>query len=179
MYATVAELASFIKQDVDTSTATLDLQILSELFAKRAHTRFEVTATTYSKPGYGNVELVMPYAPLIAVQAVRVAGVTLTPVTDYTVIEQSLYRRVGFGVPWRFPPDLVEVDYTHGYTTVPDDVKGAVLESAAAAYISPDVTTASETIDDYTVKSTPRTGGVRLSDAAQALADFYAGALAA
>jgi hypothetical protein len=32
MYATVSELASFLKQDVDTSTATLALTIASDLF---------------------------------------------------------------------------------------------------------------------------------------------------
>jgi hypothetical protein len=179
MYATVAELASFIKQDVDTSTATLDLQLLSELFAKRAHTRFESTATTYAKAGVNAFEIILPFQPLIAVQAVRINGVTLTPVVDYTVIAPSVYRRAGFG-RWRsFPPDLVEIDYTHGYTTVPDDVKGAVLESAAAAYISPDITTQSESIDDYSAKTMPNSGGVMLSPAAELLADYYAGALVA
>lgn len=177
MYATVAELASFLKQDVDTSTATLAIQIASDLFAARAHTRFEPHSTTYSKPGYGSSELVMPFAPLIAVTAVRINGVTLVPVTDYTVIEQSLYRRVGFGVPWRFPPDLVEVDYTFGETTVPDVVKGVILETAGATYMNPDITTKSESIDDYSVSTAPNLGGFSLSPAAQALADWYAGPL--
>ena len=182
MYATVAELASYLKQDVDTSTATLALTIASDLFAERAHTRFEPHSTTYTKPGYGGAEIVMPFAPLIAVQAVRITGfsgavVTLTPDIDYTVIEQSLFRRVGFGVPWRFPPDKIEVDYTYGYTTVPDLVKGAVLETAGAAYVNPDITTVSESIDDYSVKSAPNSGGFMLSPSARDLADFYAGVL--
>ena len=185
MYATAAELASFLKQDVDTSTATLALQVTSELFAKRAHTRFESTASTYSQPGVHAYEIVLPFQPLIAVQQMRITrfnGASYTPatiVTDYAIVGPAVYRRLGFGNWWSFPPDLVEIDYTHGYTTVPDDVKGAVLESAGAAYMSPDITVKSESIDDYSVSSAADSGGVMLSSAAQMLADFYAGALVA
>jgi hypothetical protein len=73
----------------------------------------------------------------------------------------------------------VEIDYTHGFVSVPDDVKGAVLESAAAAYSSPDVTVKSESIDDYSVSSAANSGGVMLSPAAMQLADYYAGVLVA
>jgi len=183
MYCTVAELASFLKQDVDTSTATLAIQVCSELFAKRAHTRFESTTATYSQPGLNTFQIVLPFQPLIAVQQVRITPFGGTPqilaTTEYSVIGPAIYRRLGFGNWWRFPPDLVEVDYTHGFTSVPDDVKGAVLESAGAAYMAPDITTKSESIDDYSVSSAPNTGGFMLSPSAQVLADFYAGALVA
>jgi hypothetical protein len=100
LYATAAELASYLKQDVDTSTATLDLQILSELFAKRAHTRFESTSATYSQPGTNTFEIVLPFQPLIAVsadphQTVRRARRSPTP--QYSVIAPSVYRKDGFG----------------------------------------------------------------------------------
>lgn len=181
MYATPAELASYLQQDVDTSTATLALQVCSELFAKRAHTRFESTPATYSQPGTNAFQIVLPLQPLIAVSAVRITPFGSTPqtVTDFSVIGPSVYRRLGFGNWWRFPPDLVEIDYTHGYTTPPDDVKGAVLESAGAAYLGFDITKSAEAIDDYSVKMSPNTGGVQLSPAATALADYYRGALVA
>jgi hypothetical protein len=87
---------------------------------------------------------------------------------------------MGFGIPWRFPPDLVEVDYTYGYTgTIPDDVAAAVLETAAAAYQSPDLTTVSEQIDDYRIQTAPNMGGMRLTSFALELADWYAGPVAA
>jgi len=176
LYCTVAELSSFLKQDVDTSTATLAIQLTSELFAKRAHTRFESTATTYTQPGVNSFQIILPFQPLIAVQQVRIKSVV---VTDFTVIGPSVYRRAGFGTWWAFPPDLVEIDYTHGYATVPDDVKGAVLESAGATYINPDITLRNESIDDYSYRSEPNTGGVSLSPNAIVLADFYAGVLVA
>jgi hypothetical protein len=176
MYATPSDLAGYLQQDVDTYTATLVLTKASALFDTRSRTHWGGTlSTTYSKPGYGQIELVMPFAPLVAVSAVRVAGVTLTANVDYTVIEQSIYRRSGFGIPWRFPPDLVEVDYSYGYATVTDDVVAAVLETAAAAYRSPDLSVISETIDDYSYRSAPNIGGMSLTPSARELADFYAG----
>jgi len=177
-YPTASDLASFLQKDLDTATATLVLAKATALFEQRAKSHWGGTAsTTYSKPGTGRGEIIMPFAPLIAVVQVRIKGVVLTVGADYTVIEQSLYRRNGWGLWSNFPPDLVEVDYTYGYATVSDDVASAVLESAAAAYASPDITVSAEAIDDYSVKSAPRTGGMTLSESAAALADWYAGVL--
>lgn len=175
MYATPAELASFLKQDVDTSTATLVLQIASEMFAKAAHTRFEPTTVTYQIEGGNADHLVLPFWPIISVSAVRVAGVT---VTDYTRIGQIVYRVARWG-GLVFPPPLVEFDLTHGYTAAGDDVKGAVLETAATAYSSPDPSTVSESIDDYSVRTAANIGGMMLTPAAEKLADWYRGPLVA
>ena len=183
-YCTVSELASFLKQDVDTSTATLAIQLVSELFAKEAHTRFEQVTATYSQPGLNAFQIILPFQPLVSVQQVRItpfgaATQILVAGTDYSVIGPAIYRKLGFGSWWRFPPDLVEVDYTHGYASVPDDVRGAVLESAAACYISPDISTRNERIDDYSYRAEPNTGGASLSPNARIVAAYYAGALVA
>jgi hypothetical protein len=182
MYATPSDLASYLQQDLDTATATLVLTKASALFDARSRSHFGGTlSATYTKPGNGQIELVMPLGPLVAVSLVQVAGVTLTAGVDYTVIEQSLYRRSGFGIPWRFPPDLVEVDYTYGYATIPDEVAAAVLESAAAAYSNPQAVSR-EQIDDYAVSygaGAAMAGGMGLTQSARELADFYAGPVAA
>lgn len=180
--ATAAELASFLKQDVDTSTATLALVTASGLFENAAATKFSSSTSTYQVEGRGQPVIAIPREPLISIQAVRVAGVTLA-VSDYTAVMNNLYRVVGWGRIWGatvatapyvgFPPELVEVDYTYGYVAVPDEVKGAVLETAGAMYMNPDITTVSEAIDDYSVSSSPMAGGVQLSPAAQALAERF------
>jgi hypothetical protein len=181
MYATVAELASFLKQDVDTSTATLALQVTSQLFSTRANTMFAPTTVTYQFEALGQRQLFLPFRPVTAISAVRIINQfsgTLT-ITDYTRIKSVLYRLIGFGVPGMFPPDMGEIDLTHGYAAPGDDVKGAILESAGASYMSPDITVAQESIDDYVIKSTPNLGGVSLSPAAKMLADMYRGTIAA
>jgi hypothetical protein len=176
MYASASDLASFLQQDVDTATATLVLTKATALFDQRSKSHWggQLT-TTYGKPGNGEPEIVLPFAPLVAVSQVRVNGVVLA--TGYTVIEQSVYRRIGWGRWSAFPPDLIEIDYSYGYATVTDDVAAAVLEAAGAAYAHPDPAVTSETIDDYTYKTSPNIGGMALTPSAAALADWYAGAL--
>lgn len=180
MYATASELASYLQQDVDTSTANLVLQVCSQLFSTRADTMFTATTVTYQVAATGGTRLRLPFRPVTAVSAVRVVSATAgtTVLTDYTRIKSVLFRAAGFGAYYAIPPDMVEVDLTHGYATVPDDVKGAVLESAGAAYSSPDVTVKSESIDDYTISSSANSGGVMLSPAAATLADLYRGPFA-
>lgn len=179
MYASAADLASFLKQDVDTSTATLALTIASDLFAERANTRFESHTATYtvaSVDGTANYRIYLPRSPVTAVSEVRING---TVITDYTVVGNVLYRLIGLGFQWAFPPDVIEVDYTYGETVVPDLVKGVVLETAGAIYSSPDITIAAEQIDDYSVKNATNAGGFQLSPAAKDLADWYRGTLVA
>jgi len=176
-YATASELASFLQQDVDTATATLNLQIASAVFSTRADTMFLPTTTTYRTEGLGYRQLKLPFRPIISIQQVRiinqVSGTLI--ITDYYQIKTVLYRLIGFGVAGMFPPDAVEVDLTHGFAAVPDDVKGAVLETAATAYVSPDMSTTGETIDDYSVHFSSAAGGNMLSPAAATLADLYRG----
>lgn len=171
MYATPSELASYLQQDLDTATATLVLQVVSARFAELAHTRFEVTAVTYRTLIYGSPTLVLPFWPIVGVTAVRVNGVA---VLDYTRVDGTLYRVARFGSCWSFPPDVAEADLTHGFAAAPDDVKGAVLESAGLAYQNPD-RVMSESIDDYQVRYAAENGGVRLSVGAVDLAEYYAG----
>lgn len=180
-YATEAELASFLKQDIDTSTAKLALQMASQMFSTRADTMFVPTTITYQVQALGQRQLYLPFRPVSAVSAVRIINQfsgTLT-ITDYTRIKSILYRLIGFGVPGMFPPDMAEIDLTHGFPAAGDDVKGVVLETAGACYMNPDVSTASETIDDYTYKTAPNLGGMSLSPSALALADMYRGTIAA
>lgn len=169
-YATASELASFLKQDVDTSTANQALVVASGLVNNAAGTRFESTASVYTIASWGRWYLTIPNTPIIAVSQVAINGV---PIVDYTRILDRIYRRGGFGVPGVFPPDVLTVTYTYGYAAVPDEIKGAVLETAATAYANPVAATTSEQIDDYVVKSSPNIGGIMLTDSAKAIAASY------
>lgn len=174
-YATEAELASYLQQDVDTATATLVLTVASGQFSLYADTQFASTAVTYQALGTPFMNLALPFRPVIAVQAVRINGVT---VTGYTLIKNTLYRAAGFGTPINTPPDVVEVDVTHGLIPCPDDVKAAVLEMAAQACSVPVGAVIGETIDDYAIRYANASGGVQLTPFARDLAALYRGTLA-
>lgn len=176
LYATPEELASYLQQDVDTATATLVLTVASAQFSRAADTQFAATTATYTTLGMPFRYLVLPFRPVIAVQAVRINGAT---VTGYTLIRSTLYRPAGFGTPLNDPPDVVEVDLTHGYTSVTDDVKAAVLDTAAQAYSIPVAAVIGENIDDYAVRYANASGGVQLTPFARDLAALYRGTLAA
>lgn len=174
-YATAEELASYLHQDLDTASAELALTIASEMFSKRARTWFAPSAATYTTTGTSAGSIELPLRPVISVTAVRVNGVPLA--VDYSLVRNKVYRLDGFGDPWASPPDLVEIDYTHGLTSVPGDVKGAVLETAALLYMNP-TGASQESVDDYSVRYAA-SGGGGLSPLAEKLANYYRGILVA
>lgn len=176
LYATASELASIVQGDVDTATATLVLQSASAMFSRAADTWWTATTVTYQVRGNGWLHLELPFRPVTAVSQVRVNTVV---VTGWTLVKNVLYSTTGFGTWGAFPPALVEVDLTHGYTTVPDDVKAAVLETAAQAYVLPVGAVTSESIDDYAVRYATTGGGLQLTTSARALAESYRGSLVA
>jgi hypothetical protein len=151
LYATALELASYLQRDLDTASATLALTLASGEFSREACTAFTATSETWSALAAGVTEIELPFNKVTAVTAVRVNGVV---VTGWTLRGGRLYRSAGFGYRYGWPPDEVEVDVTHGYTTVPDDVKLAVLEIAAGLYENP-IAAVSESIDDHTVRYDP------------------------
>lgn len=172
-YATAAELASYLQQDVDTATATLALTTASAEFSAAADTWFAVQSTTYITTGTRATGIWLPFNPVVAVSEVRINTVV---VTGYTLIGQRLYRTAGFGSYSQSVPDLLEIDLTYGFAAVPDDVKLAVLEMASVAYDNP-TGDASESIDDYTVRfsGNPITPGRPWRD----VAAFYRGTVMA
>jgi hypothetical protein len=151
MYATPSELASYLQQDLDTATATLALTTASAEFSRVAETWWAATTTTWTVEGGPGTEIEIPFRPVTAVSQVRLNG---NIITGWTLRNNALYRSAGFGTWYAFPPDELQVDLTHGYTTVPDDVKLAVLEIAAGMYEHPSAAV-SETIDDYSVRYDP------------------------
>jgi hypothetical protein len=176
LYATAAELASYLQKDLDTASATLVLTIASGRFARDAETAFSATTLTYSTLTYGCTELELPYRPVTAVSAVRINGVAIT---GWTLRLNTIYRTAGLGYRSAYPPDQADVDLTHGYTTATDDVKGAVLETAAQAYEIPVGAVVSESIDDYAVRFATTGGGLQLTKSAADLAAGYRGLLIA
>jgi hypothetical protein len=168
-YATAAELASYLEQDVDTSSANQALTIASDVFCDEAGTRFESNNATFTVQAQGRWYVVLPLGPVISVTSVTVNGVA---VTDYTVIGDRLFRRGGFGVWGVFPPDRLDVTYTYGYTAVPDRVKGAVLEIAKSIYVNPSAA-ASEQIDDYRIQFGSKPAGIALPDGAASVAKSF------
>jgi hypothetical protein len=175
-YATAVELAGYLQQDVDTYTANLVLTLASGAFSEAAGTWFAAQSATYTTLGTLRTAIRLPYRPVTAVSAIRINGAVIT---GYTLIRNVVYRATGFGTSYTLIPDKVEIDLTHGYTSVPDDAKSAVLDTAAAAYLQSNATVASERIDDYAVSFVDGGGGIQLTASAREIAVTYCGTWAA
>jgi hypothetical protein len=150
-YALASELAAYLQSDVDTASANQALTLASGEFSAAADTWFAAQSVTWVTTGTRHTNVILPFKPVTAIDEVRINGVA---VTGWTLINSVLYRAAGFGSYSPSVPDLLEVDLTHGYTTVPDDVKLAVLEIASGMYSNP-TSAVSERIDDYTVRYDP------------------------
>jgi hypothetical protein len=175
-YATAAELAGYLQQDVDTYTANQVLTLASGQFSQAACTWFEPVEVTWTTTGTIGSSIRLPFRPVTAVSEVRVNGAV---VTGWTLVKGKLWRAAGFGSSCKVPPDVVEIDLTHGETAVPDDVKAVILETGAAAYSVPVGAVIGESIDDYQVRYAATGGGVQLTTAARELAQQYRGTFAA
>jgi len=148
MYATPTELAGRLQKDLDTYSATQALTLASGEFSGATETWFAATNVTWSTLIGYTTAVDLPFSPVTAVSAVRVNGVA---VTGFTLRKNGLYRAAGFGSFFVSMPNLFEADLTHGYTTVPDDVKRAVLDLAGEEYETTVRNVRSESIDDYQI----------------------------
>lgn len=133
--ATPTELAGFLQQDLDTYSATQALDVASQDIRTACGWNIsQETVTAQEFDGTGNQSIWIKTLNLTAVSAVVVDGTALSP-ADYRFYRYGWLRRVY--AYWPCFPKTVTVTYTHGYATVPDDVKGACLVLAASKYTAP------------------------------------------
>lgn len=129
------ELAGYLQRDLDTYSATQALNIASR--AIRDFCGWEIseeTVTAKVLDTYGERSIWLPTLLLTAVSSVVEKGVTLTVATDF---DWTAYGRLIRSGRWPNEARSVTVTYTHGYTTVPDSVKGVCLAVAGRRYQNP------------------------------------------
>lgn len=86
---------------------------------------------TLTVPEYRRT-ILLPEQPVTAVASVVEDGTTLTVGTEYQWTRSGLLTRVGRN--WATGWQDVVVTYTHGYGTIPDDLKSVCIQAAARAY---------------------------------------------
>jgi hypothetical protein len=172
--ATPEDLASFLQQDLDLSTATLLVEVATAVVQQAAGGQriVQVVGDVCSILSTSDSWLDLPQIPVTAVTSVVLDGLTLTVDTDYKRFGNRLWNRYGwqnklgwvygwdwrpsyapFGTPWTGQePSLSAVTYTHGYASGSQELqlgRGAVL-ALGRAYMNPSGVT-HEKIDDYMV----------------------------
>lgn len=142
-FATPSDLAAYLQREAFTgaevTSAQLALDIASAVVRERTGQDFTVATETVTLDTHGGEDVYLPQLPVtdVATITTRNKGETTTTTravnTDYEV-RGSRLRWVGLGL-W---PYEVTVTYTHGYDTIPDDVKGATLAVAAEIHSNPE-----------------------------------------
>lgn len=145
MLATAVELASYLKQDVDTVSAEQSLTFASAQVETMTGMAFTVRTATLSIPSWSGQVLSLPLKPVRSIVSASIGGGSIT---DYLLTASGLYRARG----WRtnYAPQDIVITVQYGTTAVPDDIKGVVLEVAGAAYDGRNGVS-SEGVDDYRV----------------------------
>jgi hypothetical protein len=145
--ATVQDLNDFSQlalDPTDTSAAFL-LKVASGMI--RRYLEQDITVTTgdveYADPLNGQVVLLrqLPVTSVSLVETSTDGGVTWTTVApaNYTVSRKQgiVAAKPWTGIQWGGDPESWRITYTHGWATVPDELKGVACSIAARFYSTP------------------------------------------
>ena len=106
------------------------LGVASAAVREAAGTAITRTTSTLPLEGVPGPRLPLPGPPIVSVDAVAVDGRT---VTDWRLRSERLWRAAGWS---GIEPSEVEVTYTHGLLSVPDDIIDLVCRAVAAALVA-------------------------------------------
>jgi hypothetical protein len=127
------ELGHYLRRDVDDDDLAL-IAVNAACQIVRTRTRqalaLEEDDTVSFPLGGTNRELLLPELPVVAVDEVRVDGEVEL---DWRLEENGILTLTG-SVSCLTSPVIVEVDYSHGYDAIPDDLRLVALTVAARIY---------------------------------------------
>ena len=106
------------------------LGVASAAVREAAGTAITRTTSTLTLEGVLGQRLTLPGPPIVSVDAVAVDG---RAVTDWRLRSERLWRAPGWS---GIEPSEVEVTYTHGLLSVPDDIIDLVCRAVAAALVA-------------------------------------------
>lgn len=132
-FATPEELSTWIGSTVDTARAQFFLDAATEMVRGFLGQSLEERKNDVytAQLNYYTDLILLPADHVTSVAAVVEDGTTLASGTDYYVSGPAVRRINSY---WVLAPKAVVITYDHGYTDIPDDVKGVVLGAAARVY---------------------------------------------
>lgn len=152
--ATSSDLASALQVDpasLNAATATLLLELATSIVQRAAGGQRIIQATDTALIDVIDLDqwIDLPQRPVTAVTTVVLDGTTIT---DWRLVNQRLWRQVGWLTRWD-QPSQAAITHTHGYPAGSQYLqlaRAATLSLAVAGYGNP-AAVVSEAIDDYRV----------------------------
>lgn len=185
-FATAGELATFLNLTFDAGqSAQADALLQGATTAIRSEAAQHISLVdddTVLLAGTWDWDLELPERPVISVDTVAINGVAITPPGSFEWNNRQLLRRslalselTGAGMwnqapgarfntagHWGGPGSTVEVTYTHGYATIPDDLMLICKQIAARVVLNPEGIQ-SESLGAYSVRYVAKeAGGISL-----------------
>lgn len=164
--ATLLELENHLGRpfadEAEVKKATSVLDTVSGMARRYCRQTFDyVEDDTIILLGTWDPELRLPQRPVTAVGPIAIDGTTLTADVGYVWLGDHRILRgprlTGDSDPlpadmrhWGGPTAQIEVSYSHGYETLPPELKGIVLDIAARAITSP-AGVVQESVGSYSV----------------------------
>jgi hypothetical protein len=149
-FATAEDLATYMGRDFsaeETATATQALDIATATIQNYTGQKLTaVTDETVTVPRVSTTLVLLPEIPVNNVDSVTDDGELLVFDEDYIWHSSGVIHRLTGG----FTRSVV-VQYDHGYTTIPDDIKGACLSIAARLFTSSGQNVTTESLGMYRV----------------------------
>lgn len=136
MFCTVEDVSSLIQieiSDVDQyQSCTRAIEEATEVIKNWCQQEIEQVSEELTIDCAGGAKIFLPELPVTAVTKVVADDVELTASVDYKLGQHGiLYRVNGY---WPDGIQNVEITYTHGYATIPEDIVGVCARSAARVY---------------------------------------------
>ena len=136
LFATVQDVEDFLQVEIGSEQESAVERALREATAAirnycRQHLSL-VTDDTITLDCAGGSRIFLPELPVIAVSNVVENGKTLTAGVDYRLGQHGILHRIGR--PWTAGVQVITVTYSHGYSTVPDDIVAVCTRAAARAF---------------------------------------------
>lgn len=149
-FAAVADLQGFLGKTFAVGTETTQAQAAldiatAEIKAWTGQAIAEAAETVVLDPNDASV-LFLPQLPVSAVSAVSVDNTAQVVATDVDWYSHGAIRRAS-GASWGTKRQSISVTYTHGFATIPDDLKRVCVKRAARLLGIPGVGAATLTAD--------------------------------
>jgi len=136
-FAAVVDIEAFLQLPITTPAqiASAQMALRDATAAIRNYCRQyleRVNGDTITLDSTGGVRLFLPELPVISVSSVVEDGETLIVDDDYKLGQHGILHRIT--TTWTAGIQIIAITYSHGYTTIPDDIVAVCVRAASRAY---------------------------------------------
>lgn len=122
----------------------------------------------------GSGLILLPTLLLVSVEQISVGDTWLLERTDYRWSKKGMIRRYPYGTNWPRGFQEVYVSYTHGYETVPDEIRALTVGLAVRLTSAVPPNVAQKTVGAISITYSGTSQSLELDAGTMALLDAYA-----